>query len=598
MENPIPFAETGVQTFDIRRKPQWITSGPQKLWVWIHEPGDGATLKPGSVVILSPLGHELIHAHRSIRRLADEIARAGLTAVRMDYAGTGDSNGDQPSEDLVNQWLHDADAALAFARQITNSGVVHLVGVRSGALIASACACQNGFDGGLVLWDAYASGARFVRELTANSRLAYFESRPDLLESVGFPYSPEMLQDLAGIDVPERLRNHSCPILTVTRRGLPESSLTKRLVDSGVNVKSVEAENLEQMLVEPHHTQIPEAAIRSVVEWLVDLPDPEGVHATAFQARAQAAIEPHPENVYLDFIERPIEIGSTKMFGMLCRPTERNATRRPVILLGNAGSIYHIGPNRLYVMLARKLAQAGFASIRYDLANIGESPRDIHLEDNVPYPTDAVAWISEVIRYANEDLGFASVVLTGFCSGATQAFQAALAQERSSPLAEIIMVNPKVFYGEHAGREGDNLVMRRSSYYSRAIRDKEKWRRFLSGNVDYKQLFQFAVERMRFLTKYGKRRVRGLVGLDSGTRLGGDISRVLAKGQRLSFFFSSRDPGYRVLIESSGGVAKRLIEQGGIGIVTIEDGDHTLTAKHCRDDFMDRFVAQVARTYG
>jgi pimeloyl-ACP methyl ester carboxylesterase len=517
--------------------------------------------------------------------------------MRVDYAGTGDSEGNQPEVGLVDQWLCDASAAVTFVKEVAVTGIVHLIGVRSGALIASVCASKSRFDGGLVLWDAHVSGARFVRELTANSRLAYFASGPELLESVGFPYSPDMLRDLSKLDVVQSLHGNSHPVLVVTRRGQPESSLAKRLANSGAVVSSIDAENLEQMLVEPHHTRVPEAAIRSVVDWLAEISDRSTCQAIVCPTREKPALELLPENVSEDFIERPVEIGLTKMFGMLCSPKDWNAMSRPMILIGNAGSIYHIGPNRLYVMLARKLAQAGFASIRYDLANIGESPRNFHVEDNIPYPSDAVAWISDVIKYAHENLGFTSIVLTGFCSGATQAFQAALAQDRSSPLVEIIMVNPKVFYGEQAGREGDNLIMRRSSYYSRAIRDREKWRRLLTGDIDYRSLRQFAVKRIRFLVKYGQQRLQGLTGLGAGTRLGSDVTHLLKNGKRLSFFFSSRDTGYQVLIESSGGIAKRLIEHGEISVNTIENGDHTLTAKQCRDDFMERFVAQVAKTY-
>lgn len=548
------------------------------------------------MVLFNPLGHEMIHAQRSIRRLADVLANGGFTVLRFDYTGTGDSEGDQLDEEIVSKWLQDSQAVVAWLQAHCGADVIHMVGIRSGALMASSSASECGAGGALVLWDACSTGKRFVRELKANSRLAYFKPAPDLLEAVGFPYNEAMIQALLSLDIAVSLREFQRPLLFLTRREQPDDKLSEGLAQLP-GYSRINADGLPQMLVEPHHTQVPEAAIGAVAEWLASVP---GRSTSRIKAVADA---PESRTVTLEIgvgkkvVEYPVEIGASGMFGMVCRPPDSGVFTRPIVLLGNAGSIYHIGPNRLYVMLARQLAGAGFASIRYDLANIGDGMKFPHAEENYPYPSDAIERISEVMDYVKQNIGFNSAILTGFCSGATQAFHAALAQSEESPLVEIIMVNPKVFYGEHAGRDGDNLVMRRSSYYSRAIRDPAKWRRFFSGDIDYRQLSDFAGRRARFMLKESRRRLRVLAGTDSGTRLGHDLNRFLRSGRALSFFFSSRDPGLRVLIESSGGVAQRLIDEGVVTVSTIPDADHTLIAKRCREDFIGQFVSQVSVTY-
>lgn len=579
----------------IERKPLWIESGARRLWAWIHQADNGVSRGGAAVVLFNPLGHESIHAHRSIRRLADALAGAGFTVLRFDYAGTGDSEGDQLDDAIVGQWLLDARAVVEYLKVHCAADVVHMVGIRSGALIASACASDSNAGGGLVLWDACSSGKRFVRELKANSRLAYFRSAPDLLEAVGFPYSQAMMQDLAALDIAVSLHEFQRPLLLVTRSEGPDDRLSQALAGSSAAMTRVDAEGLEEMLVVPHQTRVPEAAIASVVEWFAGLPG--NSKSCALAPPDDSASRLTLPDAAGEIVEYAVEIAPAGMFGLLCRPADDVALTKPIVLLGNAGSIYHVGPNRLYVMLARRLATAGFASIRYDLANIGDGMKHPHAEENFPYPSDAVERISDVINFVKQDLGFDRAILTGFCSGATQAFQAALAQSPESTLVEIIMVNPKTFYGGQAVRDGDNLVMRRSSYYSRAIRDPSRWRRLFAGDIDYRKLWAFVGGRAQFLLRESRRRLRALAGSDSGTRLGNDLQRYLRGGRRLSFFFSSRDPGFHVLIESSGGVARQLIDDGTIPVSTIDDADHTLIAKRCRDDFINRFVDYVSATY-
>ncbi|MBT8080249.1 MAG: alpha/beta fold hydrolase [Gammaproteobacteria bacterium] len=589
-------AGDGPDVSDVRRRPLWFSSGEHKLWAWLHCARDASAGNGQAVVICNPVGHELIHAYRSIRHLADALARRGFAVLRFDYSGTGDSTGEQLDAGIVTAWQQDVAAALAYCREQCAAEAVHLVGIRSGALLAAAAAADASVPGSLILWDPIASGKRLVRELQANSRLAYFQSAPDMLEAVGFPYSTEMQQQLKVLDLVTSVADVDSPVLLVTREQQPDTRLAAKLGEKTGDVQVLELPGLEEMLIEPHHTIVPHAANAAVANWLAQqdgatansVPMPNPSPAGEFGMTVEST----------DILESPVDIGESGMFGIHCRPASDAATERPMVLFGNAGSIYHIGPNRLYVMLARRLAAAGFASIRYDLANIGDGLRFPHLEENRAYPAKAVQYITEVIEYARQQLGHESVILTGFCSGATQAFHAALAQKPTAALIEITMVNPKIFYVQdmpkHANAE--NLVMRRASYYRRAIRDPERWARLLKGDIDFGQLFGFLRRRMAQLSKRAWRRLLRVFGKGAGTRLGDDLQRFRATGRKLSFFLSSRDPGLTVLLESSGGVARRLIDEGSVPLTIIEDGDHTLIQKRCRDDFMQRFIDHVAET--
>ena len=71
--------------------------------------------------------------------------------------------------------------------------------------------------------------------------------------------------------------------------------------------------------------------------------------------------------------ERPVWFGATKsLSGILTEPPGGGAGR-PAVLLLNAGLLHHVGPNRLYVTLARRLAAAGLPVLRFDYSGLGES---------------------------------------------------------------------------------------------------------------------------------------------------------------------------------------------------------------------------------
>ena len=57
------------------------------------------------------MGEEGRAAHRTFRRLAEELAEAGIVALRFDYDGTGDSAGLQDDPDRVAAWLASIEAA-------------------------------------------------------------------------------------------------------------------------------------------------------------------------------------------------------------------------------------------------------------------------------------------------------------------------------------------------------------------------------------------------------------------------------------------------------------------------------------------------------
>src|SRR4051812_31655913 len=63
------------------------------------------------------------------------------------------------------------------------------------------------------------------------------------------------------------------------------------------------------------------------------------------------------------------------LVGVLTTPDDNlRDDELPAVILLNGGLLHRVGPNRIYVKIARALATMGLTVLRLDLSNIGDSP--------------------------------------------------------------------------------------------------------------------------------------------------------------------------------------------------------------------------------
>jgi len=126
--------------------------------------------------------------------------------------------------------------------------------------------------------------------------------------------------------------------------------------------------------------------------------------------------------------ERSIAFGpGGRLIGTLCLPDGDTSRAAVGQLLFNAGIVHRVGPHRINVRLARRLAARGVPSIRFDVSGLGDSAR----------PDSSLAFSDQVVsdaRAAMDALAQASGVqrfsVFGFCSGGRHAFSVAQQDER------------------------------------------------------------------------------------------------------------------------------------------------------------------------
>lgn len=108
--------------------------------------------------------------------------------------------------------------------------------------------------------------------------------------------------------------------------------------------------------------------------------------------------------------------------------TEASLPRKPIaVVLLNAGVVHRIGPHRIGVKLARSLARCGYTVVRFDASGVGDSRP---ARDSASFKEQATLDVRAVMDFLQREHGLTSVALFGICAGATNAYQAALVDDR------------------------------------------------------------------------------------------------------------------------------------------------------------------------
>lgn len=169
----------------------------------IHHAPPGAAL-PSGVVLCPPIGQEYMRTHRALRQLAMQLNRAGMHALRFDYAGVGDSSGDD-LEATIEGWLEDVGTAIDELKDSAGVGRVSLVGIRLGAALAWLAGRRRDDIEQIVLWDPVVRGRDYLAELVAVSEpqalVQQALARGDTIGLGGFAMTAALRGQIEAIDL-------------------------------------------------------------------------------------------------------------------------------------------------------------------------------------------------------------------------------------------------------------------------------------------------------------------------------------------------------------------------------------------------------------
>ena len=115
-----------------------------------------------------------------------------------------------------------------------------------------------------------------------------------------------------------------------------------------------------------------------------------------------------------------------------------NDRKQPTWVFLNAGIVHRVGPHRLTVNLARRIAGAGFPALRFDLSGLGDSsPRSA-----ATFQQAAIQDIRDAMDHLEHTTEASRFVLCGLCSGADNSVRAALVDPR---IVGIALLDPYVY---------------------------------------------------------------------------------------------------------------------------------------------------------
>ena len=561
------------------------------LFGWLHQPAANVPIDMG-LVICNPFGFEEVCGHASLRHLAIAASAAGIPTLRFDYAGCGNSAGDEFRADTLGCWQRSVHEAVDGLKRASGVASVCLLGVRLGALLATLAACQRTDVVGMVVIAPVVSGRAYLRELTVLAQTgvgrALEASSCDLLESAGFFMTGETRDALVPIDLTLLGSAPAARVLIVQRDDLQVATkwpvALKRL---GVEVTEVSWPGYARMMDDPQRAQVPDAIVAGVVSqlllWRVGA------------APALAAVEPWGSTshaVELDAVPTSqqvsetavsIDTGDSTMFGILSRPLAPLPSDGLGLLVLNSGSVHAIGPNRLWVTLGRRWALRGMTMLRIDVSGIGDSPPRPGAEFNVVYSPHAADDIAAALRFLAAQPGVTECHLMGLCSGAYHAFKAAVAGQT---VASALMINPLTFFwtdGDRLSDVKDYEILESASKYLTKLLTDEPWRKLVRGQLDVGLICRVLLRRLWMqltpLLSEAARRLRIPMTQDLARELGA----AAGHGIELRFVFAAGAPGFAMLRQQSGGAIARLQARHAATLDFLGGADHTFTRLEARE---------------
>ena len=274
--------------------------------------------------------------------------------------------------------------------------------------------------------------------------------------------------------------------------------------------------------------------------------------------------------------EKAILFGASKsLVGVVTDPGEDEGARPAVILL-NSGIIHRVGPNRLYVTLARRLARSGFVVLRFDLSGIGDS---VIRRDNLPFERSSVQETQEAMEYLAATRGVDRFLLAGICTGAVVAYHTARVDQR---VVGAVLINGQGYIPESEEEIHAYLVshQRRRYYLNRALYNLASWQKLLTGRVGYGDILR-ALRGKRGTLRRAKRLPTSKI-----EEIAAGFRTLLDRGMELFLLYSEGDLGIEELQVILEGNVAELADRETVQYSIVEGTDHMFTGLASQEEFL------------
>ncbi len=578
-------------------------SGTEDPIFGIFHAVDRGPRRSTAVLICPPFGWEDVCSYRSRRAWGIHLARAGYPALRLDLPGTGDSGGSPREPERLAAWIEATGAAATWLRAASGCGRLAVVGIGLGGLVTCGAIAAGSAIDEVVLWATPSLGQRLVRELRTFARLQKGVPMPeqvaradglpadDSTAAGGFVLTAETAAALERFDVaqlpmqPGQLRR----ALLLGRDGSEvDAPLLSWLEELGTAVSVAGGEGYAAMMAEPEQARPPTTVFARVEDWLADAPSGASVpQASASRSPSTRA----SDGKALDTVELvvqgtrmresllSVDQSFGRLFGILTEPVGVPSADLCAVML-NAGAIRRIGPNRMWVELARRWAARGVSTLRLDIESLGDADGDADRFAKVGAFCDLE--LVDQVRAALDVLqasGHRRFVLGGLCSGAYWSFHAALRDER---VVAAFMLNPRVMFWD------SSLVVARG--VRRGLLRPSSWAKVLRGDVPRAKVIALVAQAPAALAGVPRRlRDRSRERHVGGDELDRALDQLREADKQILFAFSENEPLQEELERD--GRWERREEWPNVTFESIPGSDHALRpleSQRCAHAALDR----------
>jgi alpha-beta hydrolase superfamily lysophospholipase len=575
-------------------QPLWIGT-ERPVFAMYHAPAQVESHKP-AVLFCAPFGWADMGSYPSRRIWAECLARAGHPVLRFDLPGTGQSVGGPRDPGQLDSWLRAIVETACWLRHASDSPRVAGIGIGLGALLALHALAADAAIDDLVLWGTPASGRALTRSLWAFAKLQTVGSEredralpPGWLQTGGYLLSGETLADLGG------LRTDRAPVGRLRRALLLSEdddavnmALATHLRQAGVEVQTEPGPGYGAMLHDPDSPQfsvVPDATIATVGAWLRPMrsatPAPgQAIPATGDQLEIECDGSTVHEHAFT------VTSSSGTMFGVLAEPAVPTHTADDCCLIClPTWAERCIGPNRLWVELARRYAARGMAVLRIDLESIGDSdgvPKAVRTAASV-FDDGRPAQIQRAMDALSEAGHGSRFLLAGLCAGGYWAQRATI----DPRVTAVLSLNPSPSPSGRALLLGDAarqaLLIFRPSWWRAVTRGEASLREALAAGKAIGRIARARMPRARDRATQLLARSRD-GGAEPDTRVTPDATltmtalfdRVGELGTKMTLGFSDGEPTLRVL--ELEGVTHHLERWPALRLHRFETPDHGLRA--------------------
>jgi O-antigen/teichoic acid export membrane protein/pimeloyl-ACP methyl ester carboxylesterase len=552
---------------------------------------ESSPAKDMAVLILSPWGYDEMCVRKSFRILAERLAASGIPSLRFDYPGTGDAMDGADFSPGLAVWEESAREAAFRLKELSHRKRIILLGQGIGATIAHRIAKEIDGVEAIAMLAPVLNGRSYLREVGFRAKFIY--------EDLGLKDHQRDMEgvSVAGLRMPDEIAAEirtisfsdvqpRAPRYLVIERPLKmtDTQFVDALVAAGAEAQQQEYTGYDELMTMPLTAREPMEVIARIVDWAGALSSSGDTVPTSERTVIGQVL------LGTGYTEHPVRFGSHRhLTGVVCMPDRGPPTGASVLLLTTAYD-RHSGWGGTTVDTARELARHSISSIRFDSANIADSPPLPHAPERVLYSEtqndDAIAALDVLEQYQPGPL-----MIAGRCSGGYVAFRSGLRDKR---LSAVLSVNPFVFYWNPAEKvpEDITIVPRSLDDYGQRFARLETLKRLLAGEINVRA----AVRNMlvAIWRRLSFRIAPLLMHLPGRNVVAKEVKTSFSTYERnnvpVTVMYSEADVGLEHLYFHFGANGRRLSRYKNVRLVFMPATDHNLTPLPARRRLFEEIV--------